>query len=159
MCFLDICKFHLILSPLLSKVDLWTKSLLLKVDSFLAYTDEGSSFVFGYLANPTLRPPFALYNLEDNTTAKAVAEALNDAVAINWVRSYAENMCVFVLCAGYDALFDGCASCSYPRHLIVSDLLYTFLCMGCQQADMSFFYRIHYNVVHFVPFRCSCSRS
>ena len=47
-----------------------------KVSTFLAYTDAGSGFVFGYLVD---QKPFNTQGLEPNSTAMQVAAAINDA--------------------------------------------------------------------------------
>jgi len=51
-----------------------------KVDTFLAFTDAGSSFVFGYLVN---QKPFLLDKLKNGTAEYEVAGAINAAQAIN----------------------------------------------------------------------------
>ena len=53
-----------------------------KVSTFLAFTDAGSGFVFGYLVD---QKPFNTFALEPNSTALEVAEAINNAKAINFV--------------------------------------------------------------------------
>ena len=53
-----------------------------KVSTFLAFTDAGSGFVFGYLVD---QKPFNTQGLEPNSTAMQVAAEINDARAINFV--------------------------------------------------------------------------
>ena len=53
-----------------------------QVSSFLAFTDEGSIFVYGYLVS---KQPFALYALNESSVAYAVAKEINDAKAMNFV--------------------------------------------------------------------------
>ena len=53
-----------------------------KASTFLAFTDAGSGFVFGYLVD---QRPFNPQGLELNSTAMEVAAAINDARAINFV--------------------------------------------------------------------------
>ncbi len=56
-----------------------------KSTSFLAFTDEGSSMVYGYLSN---QQPFALWALPENSTAYEVAKMINDNRAINFVFAF-----------------------------------------------------------------------
>lgn len=50
-----------------------------KVDTFLGFTDAGSSFVFGYLVN---QQPFLPHKLENGSLAQSVAEDINAARAV-----------------------------------------------------------------------------
>ena len=52
------------------------------MDTFLAFTDAGSSFVFGYLVN---QKPFLLNKLKNGTVEYEVAESINSAGAINTI--------------------------------------------------------------------------
>lgn len=53
-----------------------------KIDTFLGFTDSGSSFVFGYLVN---QKPFLVGNLKNGSIARAVAEEINMNNAISTV--------------------------------------------------------------------------
>ena len=50
-----------------------------KVDTFLGFTDSGSSFVFGYLVD---QKPFLPTKLENGSLAKLVAEEINNSTAV-----------------------------------------------------------------------------
>lgn len=50
-----------------------------KTNTFLGYTDDGSSFTFGYLVH---RRPFIPALLPENSTARAVAAQVNAARAV-----------------------------------------------------------------------------
>ena len=50
-----------------------------KVDTFLGFTDAGSSFVFGYLVN---QQPFLTNSLVNGSEAQRVAEDINAARAV-----------------------------------------------------------------------------
>ena len=52
------------------------------MDTFLAFTDAGSSFVFGYLVN---QEPFVLKQLKNGTVEYEVAESINSHHAISSV--------------------------------------------------------------------------
>ena len=52
------------------------------MDTFLAFTDAGSSFVFGYLVN---QEPFILKQLENGTVEYEVAQSINSRHAISSV--------------------------------------------------------------------------
>ena len=52
------------------------------MDTFLAFTDAGSSFVFGYLVN---QEPFILKQLRNGTVEYEVAESINSRHAISSV--------------------------------------------------------------------------
>ena len=51
-----------------------------KVDTFLGFTDSGSSFVFGYLVD---QKPFLPTKLANGSIAKLVAEEINNSTAVN----------------------------------------------------------------------------
>ena len=53
-----------------------------KIDTFLGFTDTGSSFVFGYLVN---QKPFLPHKLENNSIAREVAEEINRNHAVSTV--------------------------------------------------------------------------
>ena len=54
----------------------------LKFDTFLGYTDSGSSFVFGYLVD---QKPFLPDKLSNNTLAKQIAEDINSPQAVSTI--------------------------------------------------------------------------
>ena len=54
--------------------------LYIQVDTFLGFTDAGSSFVFGYLVN---QKPFLLGKLKNGTVEYGVAESINSAQAVS----------------------------------------------------------------------------
>jgi nucleoside permease NupC len=59
--------------------------LYLQVETFLAYTDAGSGFVFGYLASNE-KPPFNPKLFENNTSITFdVISAINDSKIFNTV--------------------------------------------------------------------------
>ena len=53
-----------------------------KVDTFLGFTDSGSSFVFGYLVD---QKPFLPTKLENGSIAKLVAEKINNSTAVKTI--------------------------------------------------------------------------
>ncbi len=58
------------------------------MSTFLSYTDSGSAFVFGYLASPTLRPPFNVTALNESFPSSVALEVATDIIeadAFNWV--------------------------------------------------------------------------
>ena len=56
--------------------------LSVQVDTFLGFTDAGSSFVFGYLVN---QRPFLLHKLKNGTVSYEVAESINSAGAVGTI--------------------------------------------------------------------------
>ena len=53
-----------------------------KVDTFLGFTDSGSSFVFGYLVD---QKPFLPTKLENGSITKLVAEEINNSTAVKTI--------------------------------------------------------------------------
>ena len=53
-----------------------------KFDTFLGYTDAGSSFVFGYLVD---QKPFLPDKLGNNSLAQKIAEEINAAHAVSTI--------------------------------------------------------------------------
>ena len=55
---------------------------IIQVDTFLGFTDAGSSFTFGYLVN---QQPFLVDKLKNGSVAREVAQAINSQRAINTI--------------------------------------------------------------------------
>ena len=53
-----------------------------KIDTFLEFTDTGSSFVFGFLVN---QKPFIPAKLNESSVAREVAQEINNAKAVSAV--------------------------------------------------------------------------
>lgn len=67
----------------MKKLCIYKNLIHLQVESFLAYSDAGSGFVFGYLANND-KPPFNPKLLENKTSITfEVISAINDAKIFN----------------------------------------------------------------------------
>ena len=56
--------------------------VIIQVDTFLGFTDAGSSFTFGYLVN---QQPFLVDNLKNGSVAREVAQAINSSRAVNTI--------------------------------------------------------------------------
>ena len=75
----------------------------LKFDTFLGYTDSGSSFVFGYLVD---QKPFLPDKLSNNTLAKQIAEDINSAQAVSTIVVFKTLSTVYFFRQKLNKIFD-----------------------------------------------------